>query len=521
MAGAGLVARTVLEEVASLQSSDGHWELNDALATTLGLQLADLEGVETHLPQGASWRSVVATTLARLTAERAASIVAGEASGGVAPTFSQRREALKIGEARSPLGAKMSEMAEGFLERAWAAGGTVGSIKEMKALKASMAKLESVVGAVVDQSMPKPDWKKATYASSRAPVQQAFSKGPERVTLSDLIRTWRELPAVPIAAGRFRWEDAQATLHMSGGSGGATLVRFPSGVLCVKPQKLGAAGELCATVLANFLNIRAAAIRVLSFESEEGRQAAMAMRKKEPALPEHVEYVRQLLPQAGREFLGVLEFVPGVGLQGVEARDVLLALPSEKLRRVWREVGRLTALDALMNNLDRVPLLWDNDGNTANVMLGTLTAEAPEVVGIDQAVVSINAGPGRDRYLERLSQLASCAKAGRWDQVGVATAAQWLPTTGLRQSQECLESSCGVASDPEALLEGLGEVFTHIAAASDDGSLRQALAGAAAEARRVFETATARVGLTELESMEEFVSVTGATIAEAMSPKGK
>ena len=46
-----------------------------------------------------------------------------------------------------------------------------------------------------------------------------------------------------------------------------------------------------------------------------------------------------------------------------------------------RELARLCLLDVVINNLDRLPVLWDNAGNLNNLMLG------PDgLVGIDQAV---------------------------------------------------------------------------------------------------------------------------------------
>ena len=63
------------------------------------------------------------------------------------------------------------------------------------------------------------------------------------------------------------------------------------------------------------------------------------------------------------------------------------------------------AFDALVNNVDRIPLLWDNEGNTANLMLDS----SSQVIGIDQAVAPIVAtGFGRQRYLKRLEELSRC-----------------------------------------------------------------------------------------------------------------
>jgi len=95
-------------------------------------------------------------------------------------------------------------------------------------------------------------------------------------------------------------------------------------------------------------------------------------------------------------------------------------LPVVELRAFWCKVGALAALDVLINNMDRVPLLWDNEGNTGNLMVvvdqqnGDVVSS---VVGIDQAVTAIvdTFVPGRRRYLDRVSKLAFAIFCGSWE----------------------------------------------------------------------------------------------------------
>jgi len=112
------------------------------------------------------------------------------------------------------------------------------------------------------------------------------------------------------------------------------------------------------------------------------------------------------------EFIGLLEFVPGLSLEGPSAQSLLQRMTLVALQDFWRKTGGLLAMDALINNGDRLPLLWDNDGNTANVIVQFNDADdsMATVVGIDQAVVAIlDHGPGLARYLERLAALSAPA----------------------------------------------------------------------------------------------------------------
>merc|ERR1712190_15834 len=84
---------------------------------------------------------------------------------------------------------------------------------------------------------------------------------------------------------------------------------------------------------------------------------------------------------------------------GIEGNEVLTA-PSPEL---MRKLGKLCALDVLINNLDRVPLpCWQNEGNLGNVMV---VNSGKSIMGIDQQVNSIMPGVGYDRYAENVKKV--------------------------------------------------------------------------------------------------------------------
>lgn len=229
------------------------------------------------------------------------------------------------------------------------------------------------------------------------------------------------------------------------------------------------------------------------------------------------------------EFLSVLEFVRGPSLQGAEAQKALQRLSPESVRLLWRDVGRLCSLDVLINNVDRAPLLWDNGGNTANLMLALPAGgSAGALVGIDQAVNAIvSQGAGRARYLGRVGALArSCFGVSRDAGAGAGPGRPpgargggdaWTVSAGLGAVREAFHVGCGVDVDEPAFVEGLSAGLASIADRWEDGSLRESLDAGLAAASRVFSQGTVDVGLRSAPCMREFVCEVAAALSEARS----
>jgi len=349
-------------------------------------------------------------------------------------------------------------------------------------------------------------------------------KGPVRPAKEGGKASWTRRPATPAASGvreadlwaHYRslapcdigavpWLEAQQVMWAQGGSGGVLLVELPGlQAVCIKPQGLNAVSEFLAQHVAEALGVPVARCRVLRVgragEAGEVRRGVMAA---PVAVPGHEVHVASALVGSGgvwaaREFLGVLDFVPGIGMQGPLAREALM-VPGPG---VLRGLGRLCALDVLLNNLDRAPLpVWDNEGNLANILM-----VGDGVVGIDQQVNAIGEGPGLSRFLDRVRAL--CGEAACPDATG-PTAAR------LRQA---LLQDCGVELDAEALarvLAGLHEGLDAIAEVSASGKLDDCLDKAARAAAAAFRGSYADVGLPRVGSMTAFVRRTASEIREA------
>merc|ERR1740121_1799084 len=79
------------------------------------------------------------------------------------------------------------------------------------------------------------------------------------------------------------------------------------------------------------------------------------------------------------EALTLSEFVDGKVMMGMPAHERLKRTQDDD--PLWVHLGRLMAYDMLINNFDRIPLVWSNEGNFGNVMID---ASQSIVVGIDQ-----------------------------------------------------------------------------------------------------------------------------------------
>merc|ERR1712176_290352 len=177
-----------------------------------------------------------------------------------------------------------------------------------------------------------------------------------------------------------------------GGSGGATLLRLPTGVVCVKRCS---PLEFFAQKLAAALSVRTASMRPVHGGAEQvAIQAAISN------LRDRHEKGGYIAARPGA-LLTVMEFVDGFVMMGIPAHNYLRK--NENGKPPWYELGRLMGFDMLINNFDRLPLCWGNDGNLCNVMLGSRSGA---VVGIDQAVNPITHEDGRKDYLARVGRAA-------------------------------------------------------------------------------------------------------------------
>lgn len=235
------------------------------------------------------------------------------------------------------------------------------------------------------------------------------------------------------------WAEALEFKYCHGGSGGATILRLPFGALCIKMADWSPA-EVFAQRLAAAFNVRVAACRVVHAGVEEGAAIKRALHSAESARPDDKLILYELRKIYS---IVVLEYINGVVMMGMPAHEHLESLREREDGAIetFRLIGRLMAFDTLINNFDRLPLVWSNDGNLGNIMLGSSQGA---VVGIDQMVAPIKNQVGLSAYLDRVRNVVAEAKDARGHGFGAVKTAI-CNNTGCELSDHelgCLQSGC-------------------------------------------------------------------------------
>lgn len=219
------------------------------------------------------------------------------------------------------------------------------------------------------------------------------------------------------------WEKATFLKYVGGGSGGVMLAAFGKECAVFKSPGQRIQQEIIAENLAVACGVKVARSRIVKCGEDDHASALEHLSRCDVVNDESCAtkwnflgiYVREdrtwhLRRGVGTELLYIVEFVPGHTLVGIDAR-IALARSGCKL---LSQIGRLCALDVLLNNFDRFPLpIWQNDGNPGNVMI---TGDGSEITGIDQQVFIISEGPARDSYLEKVKTLVADVAFGKTSQ---------------------------------------------------------------------------------------------------------
>lgn len=214
--------------------------------------------------------------------------------------------------------------------------------------------------------------------------------------------SWQRLSPAPFEE-TMSWEEATELKWCQGGSGGVFVLKVPQGAVCLRGAQLSP-GELFAQLLATALAVRTAGLRVVGPHQDEivsirgGLQSASA---------EEDAGIKRIFV-AYFDSIAVMEYVDGVPMMGMPAHEQLSAARGES--PLWTQLGRLMAFDMLINNFDRLPLVWSNEGNFGNVMLGSRLGP---VIGIDQSVNLINHPAGLTAYLQRVRKAHEGARDGQ------------------------------------------------------------------------------------------------------------
>jgi len=275
--------------------------------------------------------------------------------------------------------------------------------------------------------------------------------------------SWQKLSPAPLDT--VSWEEATDVKWCHGGSGGVFVLKVPEGTVCVKGAELRA-GELFAQLLATALGVRTAQLRVVGPHEPEIKSVRGGLQRATPLEEEHGMKRWKL---ASCDSLAVMEYVDGVPMMGMPAHQHIGAV---RERTLWVQLGRLMAFDMLINNFDRLPLAWSNDGNLGNVML---SSRLGPVVGIDQCVNPIRHAAGLSTYLQRVRRAIEEARDG--------------PARAFTAVKIAILNNTAIDLDDvevRGLCDGCVELLTEVSRLSTSGELEQKLFAISSEVDRSF-----------------------------------
>jgi len=276
------------------------------------------------------------------------------------------------------------------------------------------------------------------------------------------------------------WSQAKSLHFVGGGSGGVTLVDLEDSCVVLKVQGRTAASELFAERVADVLQVPVAHVRIVRRgDAEFGEIRQTASQCTVFGVDELHCYRTFFGVTRSRDDSGVLyEFGGGVGLFGVleyVGGHALMGLDGNAAmrspaRELLRGLGRLCALDVIINNMDRMPLpVWQNEGNLGNVMV--VEGSSP-VLGIDQQVNPVLKGPGLDSYVQKVARLVADSAPGG------------DPRAIVARLRTALLENCGAEladADAQQIVEGLFEGLGDAAASWRSGELERHLEEAEAQ----------------------------------------
>jgi len=163
-------------------------------------------------------------------------------------------------------------------------------------------------------------------------------------------------------------------------------------------------------VLCGNLGIAGPTVRLVASASKEGRCLHESLIKADSLRDPLQRKVQAML--AGRPLYLVMEYVQAkpladlfdtAGLSWAQ-HDFGVEPLSDRGRELLRTLGTFVAFDMIINNFDRLPCVWDNQGNAGNIMFTTDTAEP---MSIDNVVCCISPEhkAATAKYMERIREV--------------------------------------------------------------------------------------------------------------------
>ena len=270
-----------------------------------------------------------------------------------------------------------------------------------------------------------------------------------------------------------QWESLEAVCLSSAGDirdrGGVVFVETDAGVAVLKGCN-DIALEVFASMIGRDIMGWNAMPRTRVFDSKSKEHESlyntvciylMAKEEEDASSAKAVGRVRNGVGfHLNQSHLAVMELVQNGQMLESLPPDVAKAVLDPKTdggRQRLEEIGRMMVFDMLINNSDRIPLIWDNEGNPRNFLVRTGHsgdgASEPnfEIVPIDQAVRCIdpedaNSTTNHERYMSRVTAVATAVCGGsRPEQLAAIDPARKFLDKAVGEADQHEEKECLLA----------------------------------------------------------------------------
>jgi len=225
------------------------------------------------------------------------------------------------------------------------------------------------------------------------------------------------------------WDHVNGVHRIAGGTGSISGVFFidtDDGVFVLKFGGLNSSSEYFCSSFLSMFSIKTPKIRLLSHD--EFSVYLEELKDVNYSRDEERDYVSLAAQKVAPVFL--MDYIPGDVLLGLEKIEYL------KDPQVLYEIGRILACDVLINNYDRLPLIWENQGNPGNLIFRKEEEGKTVVYAIDQCVTAIKDRDAIVAYLEKVSKAIDEAKSRKAGECFKAVVQSLSSNTGIQIGNE-------------------------------------------------------------------------------------
>jgi len=209
----------------------------------------------------------------------------------------------------------------------------------------------------------------------------------------------------PSSIENLDWFKAIGFTGSEGGSEGVYFVQFEDKSAIVLKCSSTVIADMFAQEISNFGNIRTPSFRVVRMGVDDEFNTIKATFERldeKNALGLRGLYKKSL----DRPIIMIMEFLKGDDLEHIGIETLFgknHSLLSRKGKEILFEIGKMTSFDVLINDWDRIPLIWGNEGNTGNIMfVSDKKRNLP--VAIDNSLTCIDPSL-TENYLEYLDKV--------------------------------------------------------------------------------------------------------------------